>query len=72
MNTKKMIGLTLATAAAVAFVTAPVTSTVTFAHGSKIVKCYNTCKGKHNCKGSKGYKKMSYKKCVKLGGTPKK
>ncbi len=51
MNTKKIIGLTLATAAAAAFMAAPITST---AHAAKNVPCYgiNGCKGKNSCKGA--------------------
>lgn len=68
MISKKKIAAIIATTAAVAFVTAPITATVASAHGK--VKCYgvNSCKGKHNsCKG-KGYKMMSTKACKKAGG----
>jgi hypothetical protein len=69
MITKKKIAAIIATTAAVAFVTAPLTATVASAHHGK-VKCHgvNSCKGKHNsCKG-KGYKMMSAKACKKAGG----
>ena len=50
MSNKKLIGTALAAAAALAFVTAPFTSTVASAHAK--VKCYgvNSCKGKSQCK----------------------
>lgn len=78
---KKLIGITLATAAAISFVSAPFMSTTAFA-ASK-VKCYgvnackgksacktaaNACKGKNSCKG-KGFKMMTEKKCTKAGGS---
>ncbi|MDR3492362.1 MAG: hypothetical protein P4M12_10030 [Gammaproteobacteria bacterium] len=49
MNTKKMIGMTLATAAAAAFMITPITSTA--AQGAKKFPCYgvNGCKGKNGC-----------------------
>ncbi len=77
----KFIGA-IATAAAIAFVTAPVTSTLAQAHGAK-VQCTgvnackgkgacktaaNACKGKNDCKG-KGVQMLSAKKCAKLKGT---
>jgi len=81
-NKKKMLGLTIATAAAIAFATAPITSTVSEAAAKK-VHCYgvNSCKGKSacktatsDCKGhndckSKGYLMKTAKKCKKLGGS---
>lgn len=69
MVSKKKIAAIIATTAAVAFITAPLTATVASAHGK--MKCYgvNSCKGKHNsCKG-KGYKMMSSKACKKAGGS---
>ena len=77
----KLIGA-IATAAAIAFVTAPVTSTLAQAKSAK-VECYgvnsckgksacktatNACKGQNSCKG-KGAVKVSAKKCAKLGGS---
>ncbi|MBV8801684.1 MAG: hypothetical protein JO131_01725, partial [Gammaproteobacteria bacterium] len=53
MDTKKKIaGLTLATAAAVAFAVAPITSAVAATHK---VPCYgvNSCKGKSQCKSAR-------------------
>jgi hypothetical protein len=82
MSMKKFLGVTLATAAAISFVTAPLTSTTAFALGKK-VHCYgvnsckgkgscktadSSCKGKNSCKG-KGVVEMSKKKCAKKGGT---
>ncbi len=79
---KKKIAGVLATAAAIAFVTAPITSTLALAHGKK-VPCYGvnsckgksqcksattSCKGKNDCKG-KGYKMKTPKQCKKAGGT---
>lgn len=81
MTTRKMAGI-IAAAAALAFVTAPVTSTLVLAHGKK-VPCYganackgksscktatSACKGKNDCKG-KGAKMMTPKRCTKAGGT---
>lgn len=81
-NKKKMLGLTIATAAAIAFATAPMTSTVAQAAAKK-VHCYgvNACKGKsqcktatsdckglNNCKG-KGYLTKTAKQCKKMGGS---
>ncbi|EKD54907.1 MAG: hypothetical protein ACD_60C00035G0007 [uncultured bacterium] len=78
---KKVIGFTLATAAAIAFATAPVTSTVVLA--AKKVPCYGVnsckghsecktatsdCKGHNSCKG-KGYVMKTPKRCKKMGGT---
>lgn len=76
----KNIATIIAATAAIAFVTAPLTSTIATA---KNVKCYgvnackgkskcktaqNACKGKNSCKG-KGVMKMSDKKCAKKGGS---
>ena len=79
---KKLIGASLAAAAALAFIAAPVTSA--FAAGSSDkVNCYgvNACKGKSSCKTAKneckgknackgqGVMKKTAKKCAKLKGT---
>lgn len=78
---KKMAGI-VATAAAVAFITAPVASTLAHADHHKVA-CYgvNACKGKSSCKTStsackgnngckgKGVVMTSAKNCTKLGGT---
>lgn len=76
---KKLMNLVVA-AAAVAFVTAPITSTLAQAAH---VKCYgtnackgksecktakNACKGQNSCKGE-GYKKMSSHLCKKDHGS---
>ena len=81
MNTKKLVGA-IATAAAIAFVTAPITSTLAQAHGAKEA-CYgvnsckgksacktnaNACKGKNACKGH-GMSMKSNSACKKAGGT---
>jgi len=77
---KKIVGLALATAAAVSFAVAPVTSAVAATHK---VPCYgvNSCKGKSQCKTAKGSCKgsntckgqgvlmKSPKQCKKLGGS---
>lgn len=81
MDTKsKLVGI-IATAAAVAFVTAPVTSMT--AQAAKKVPCYgvnsckghskcktanNACKGQNSCKGQ-GMVMKSEKKCAKMGGS---
>ena len=76
----KFIGAITA-AAAIAFVTAPVTSSIALAKSHK-VECsgVNACKGKGSCKTSsnackgqnackgKGIEMMSAKKCAKHGG----
>jgi uncharacterized membrane protein len=81
METKKKIMGVIATAAAIAFITAPLTSTLTQAATTK-VKCYgvNSCKGKSTCKTAsnscksqntckgKGFLMKSTKHCKKLGG----
>ena len=74
MKKMKKLATLIAATAAVAFVTAPLTSTIV---NAKHVKCYglnkckgksqcktshNACKGKNDCKG-KGVEKMSEKKC---------
>jgi len=82
MQNKKLIGATIAAAAAIAFVVAPVTS---FAHSADKVACYgaNACKGKSACKSAKnnckghnsckgeGVKMMTPKHCKKMGGSVK-
>ncbi len=81
---KKKIASVLATAAAVAFSMAPITSSIALAdHGSNMAPCYgvngckgksecktaaNTCKGENGCKG-KGVLMMTAKKCKKSGGS---
>jgi hypothetical protein len=82
MTTKKKIASVVITAAAIAFITAPVTSTLALAMGKKVA-CYgvnackgkghcktsaNDCKGKNACKG-KGVRMLTEKKCKKMGGT---
>jgi len=78
---KKSLGLTIAAAAAIAFVSAPITSTLAQAH-TKMVHCYgvNSCKGKSSCKTAeseckghnsckgKGVMLKSAKKCKAMGG----
>jgi hypothetical protein len=82
MINKKSLGTVIATAAALAFATAPFTSTVASAAGDD-VHCYgvnsckgtsacktakNECKGMNACKGS-GFVMKSSDECKKLGGT---
>lgn len=82
MSKKTLIGA-IATAAAISFVIAPVTSSVASAAHSTKAPCYgvnsckgtsacktatNACKGKNSCKG-KGMSMKSAKKCTKLKGT---
>jgi uncharacterized membrane protein len=79
---KKKLASVIATAAAVAFVTAPLTSTLVQAADAK-VKCYgvnackgksacktakNDCKGKNTCKGQ-GFKMETEKKCTEMKGS---
>lgn len=79
---KKKFATVLATAAAIAFITAPITSTMTQAAGHK-VKCYgvnackgksacktakSTCKGQNSCKGQ-GLMMKTAKQCAKLKGS---
>lgn len=79
---KKKFASVIATAAAIAFVTAPLTSTMTQAATNK-VKCYgvnackgksacktaqSTCKGHNSCKG-KGFLMKTAKQCNKLNGS---
>ena len=61
----KFVGA-IATAAAIAFVTAPVTSTL--AHACTKVTCYGV-KAKNGCKGQGTTMMTTAKKCAKLGGT---
>ncbi len=84
MKTRKhIVGITLATAAALAFSAAPITSSLANSMSHQ-VKCVgvnackgqgscrtkkNACKGQNSCKG-KGIKMMSSKEsCQKAGGT---
>lgn len=82
MTTKKKIAGVIAAAAAIAFVTAPIASSLALAH-SKKVPCYGvnsckgkgkcntaggSCKGKNDCKG-KGVVMKTPKQCKKAGGT---
>jgi hypothetical protein len=81
MSAKKLVGYTLATAAALTFAIAPVTSA--FAADPAAVQCYgvnackgqaqcksakNSCKGQNTCKGT-GFMSMSSDDCSKAGGT---
>lgn len=83
MSNKKVVGLTLAATAALAFTVIPATS---FAAASTKVPCYhaNACKGKSSCKtatnackgqnsckgkGAPAMKMMSEKHCKKIGGS---
>ena len=80
-NKKKVLGLTIATAAALAFATAPLTSTM--AQAATKVHCYgvnackgqsacktatSACNGKNSCKGQ-GYLMKTASQCKKLGGS---
>jgi uncharacterized membrane protein len=82
MESNKKLASILATAAAVAFVSAPFTSTLAQANHHE-VKCYgvnackgqshcktakNACKGKNSCKGQ-GFAMESTKKCKEMGGS---
>lgn len=70
MTVKHKLATTIATAAAIAFITAPITSTLASAHSSK-VPCYGvkSCKsGKHDCKEN-GMKMLTAKQCKKMHGT---
>ncbi len=81
MENKKIIGV-IATAAAIAFVSAPFTSSLSQA-ATSTVKCYgvnsckgksacktasNSCKGQNSCKG-KGFLMKTAKQCKKMGGS---
>jgi uncharacterized membrane protein len=79
---KKILGFTIATAAALAFAMAPVASAVAATHK---VPCYgvNSCKGKSECKTAnssckgtnsckgQGVMMKSAKQCKKMGGSEK-
>lgn len=79
---KKKLASVIATAAAVTFVTAPLTSTLVQAADSK-VKCYgaNSCKGKSSCKTAqsackgensckgKGFVMKTEAQCKELNGS---
>ncbi|MEO8402781.1 MAG: hypothetical protein ABI597_13500 [Gammaproteobacteria bacterium] len=81
MDKKKLTGI-VATAAAVAFISIPITSTLAQASSHKM-PCYgvnsckgkgacktasNACKGHNSCKGH-GMKMMTEKTCKKMNGT---
>ena len=70
MSNKKIVGLTLAATAALAFTVIPAAS---FAASSAKVPCYgmNACKGQKSCKekGAPGMKMMTEKHCKKMGGS---
>jgi uncharacterized membrane protein len=83
MSNKKMIGITLATAAVLAFAAAPVTSALAKGQVNS-VKCYgnnsckgmsecktanNSCKGLNNCKGQGLTLAASQKTCEESGGS---
>lgn len=83
MKNKKRIGVTLAAAAALAFVAAPAASFAETA--AKNVPCYganackgmsacktakNACKGHNSCKGQ-GMMMKTAKQCKKMGGSTK-
>ena len=82
-NKKKTLGLTIATTAAIAFATAPVTSSIVYAADN--VLCYgvnnckgqsecqtatSTCNGNNACKG-RGYLIKTESECKKMGGSLK-
>ena len=84
-NKAKMIGLTLAAAAAVTFATAPMTSSLANAKDAN-VKCFggnackgqsacktnaNACKGQNTCKGQGVSLEKSKKACKAAGGSTK-
>lgn len=81
---KKLIGLSIAAAAAVAFASVPATSAIAAAHKTAQVKCVggnackgksacatsqNKCKGHNSCKGKGVVMAKSAKACKKMGGT---
>jgi len=83
MSKTRKLGAILSAAAALAFVTAPVTSSIAQADWHHKKACYgvnsckgksmcktasSACKGKNDCKG-KGMMKMSEKECKKKGGS---
>jgi uncharacterized membrane protein len=79
---KKLMGIALATTAAITFAAVPATSALAAGKSSKI-PCYgvNSCKGKSQCKTAtssckgnnsckgKGYMLKTKAQCKKLGGT---
>ncbi len=77
---KKILSVTLATAAAISFAVAPIASAVAATHKvpcygvnsckgkSKCKSATSSCKGHNNCKGQ-GYLMKTPKQCSKLGGT---
>jgi hypothetical protein len=80
---KKTLASIIAASAAVAFVSAPLTSSIALANHHEKVKCYgvnackgkskcktanNACKGQNACKG-KGFVMKTEKKCEKANGT---
>ncbi len=80
MSKAKLIGLTLAATAAIAFSTAPITSALAGAHAGKIAcmgansckgmsdckTAKNACKGKNKCKASGIKITKSKKECKKM------
>ncbi|KTD78830.1 hypothetical protein [Legionella waltersii] len=83
MNTKKTASA-LVTAAALAFTTAPITSSLVYADDANSVACYgsnackgqsacktanNACKGQNSCKGKGMTMVDSEKTCTDAGGT---
>jgi len=80
---KKTLASIIAASAAIAFVSAPLTSSLALAKSHDKVKCYgvngckgksscktakNECKGKNSCKGQ-GVMMKTKQKCEKLKGT---
>lgn len=85
MEKKQLVGATIATIAALAFASAPVTSSLA-AEASKTVPCYgvnsckgqsdcqtatSSCKGNNKCKGQ-GYLMKTSEDCQKMGGSTEK
>lgn len=83
MNTKKTASA-IVTAAALAFTTAPITSSLAFADEATTVTCYganackgqsacktanNGCKGQNSCKGKGMTQVDSEKTCTDAGGS---
>lgn len=83
MSNKKLIGIAIATAAALGFASAPVTSAIAKGQ-SNSVKCYginsckgmsacktahNSCKGMNSCKGKGLTLTASRKSCKDAGGS---
>jgi hypothetical protein len=82
-NNKKLVGVTLAAAAALTFASVPVTSALA-AGASTDVQCFgingckgqgsckgasNACKGENSCKGKGFVMKSSADDCTNAGGT---